>query len=99
MAGITNHYAASDGDIFSYYLKVLQAGPLIRRTDLGRGTRIRGTSADRMADTYPARVRSLGLDSKWVVENHGVHPDHLMGEPPEAVVKGQDPQLTRPSKK
>lgn len=36
-----------------------------------------------------------GLDSKWLVENHGVQPDVVVDNPPDLVVKGQDPQLEK----
>ena len=39
MVCITNHYAASDGDIFSYYFKYYKAGPTNRGPYLGRRTR------------------------------------------------------------
>ena len=39
MACVTNHYAASDGDFFSYYLQAVQAGATHRRADLGRSAR------------------------------------------------------------
>ena len=47
MACITNHYAASDGDFFSYYLQGLQTGSAYRRAHLGRRARnTRGDHAD-----------------------------------------------------
>ena len=36
-----------------------------------------------------------GLDSKWLIENHGVQPDVSVDNPPDLVVKGQDPQLEK----
>lgn len=49
-----------------------------------------------MAATLPRpEFARYGLDSKWVVENHGVEPDIVVENRPEAVVKGQDPQLER----
>src|ERR1700730_15566611 len=37
MACVTNHYAASDGDIFSYYFKYYKLGPLIGERTWGGG--------------------------------------------------------------
>jgi tricorn protease len=36
-----------------------------------------------------------GMDSKWIIENHGVQPDIVVENRPEEVVKGRDPQLER----
>ena len=36
-----------------------------------------------------------GLDSQWIVENHGVAPDIEVDNRPDLVMKGQDPQLER----
>jgi tricorn protease len=96
MACVTNHYAASDGDIFSYYFKYYKLGPLIGERTWGgvRGIRGQLPLIDGGYITRPEFAR-YGLDSKWVVENHGVQPDIVVENRPEAVVKGQDPQLER----
>jgi len=36
-----------------------------------------------------------GLDSHWVVENHGVEPDMVVDNLPELVMAGHDPQLEK----
>ena len=36
-----------------------------------------------------------GLDSQWAIENRGVQPDVVVDNPPDLVVKGQDPQLEK----
>ncbi len=96
MACITNHYAASDGDIFSYYFKYYRLGPLIGERTWGgvRGIRGQIPLIDGGYITRPEFAR-YGLDSKWVIENHGVQPDIAVENRPEAFVKGQDPQLER----
>jgi tricorn protease len=96
MACVTNRYAASDGDIFSYYFKYYKLGPLIGERTWGgvRGIRGQIPLMDGGYITRPEFAR-YGLDSKWVVENHGVQPDIVVENRPEAVVKGQDPQLER----
>ena len=96
MACITNHYAASDGDIFSYYFKYYKLGPLIGERSWGgvRGIRGQIPLIDGGYITRPEFAR-YGLDSKWVIENHGVQPDIVVENRPEAVVQGQDPQLDR----
>ena len=96
MACITNHYAASDGDIFSYYFKYYRLGPLIGERTWGgvRGIRGQIPLIDGGYITRPEFAR-YGLDRKWVVENHGVQPDIVVENRPEAVVEGHDPQLER----
>ena len=60
MACITNHYAASDGDFFSYLLQGLQAGSADRRANLGRRARhSRGNPADGWRICHAARVLAV----------------------------------------
>src|ERR1700681_4365895 len=96
MACVTNHYAASDGDIFSYMFKRYKLGPLIGERTWGGVRGIRG-NIPLMDGGYITRPEfSLyGLDSKWVIENRGVEPDVVVDNPPDLVLKGQDPQLER----
>jgi tricorn protease len=96
MACVTNHYAASDGDIFSYAFKQYKLGPLIGERTWGGVRGIRG-EMPLMDGGYITRPEfSLyGLDSKWVIENHGVQPDVVVDNPPDLVLKGQDPQLEK----
>jgi tricorn protease len=96
MACLTNHYAASDGDIFSYYFKYYKLGQLIGERTWGgvRGIRGQIPLMDGGYITRPEAAR-YGLDSKWVVENRGVQPDIVVENRPDLVVKGQDPQLEK----
>jgi tricorn protease len=96
MACITNHYAASDGDLFSYYFKYYKLGPLIGERTWGGVRGIRGniTLIDGGYITRPEFSR-YDLNSKWIVENKGVQPDIVVENRPDLVVKGQDPQLEK----
>ena len=96
MACITNQYAASDGDIFSYFFKYYKLGPLIGERTWGGVRGIRGYTnlIDGGYITRPEFAR-YDLQSKWVVENRGVQPDIVVENRPEQVVKGQDPQLDK----
>ena len=96
MACITNQYAASDGDIFSYFFKAYKLGPLIGERTWGgvRGIRGQIPLLDGGYITRPEFSR-YDLNSKWVVENKGVLPDIEVDNRPDLVVKGQDPQLER----
>jgi tricorn protease len=93
---ITNHYAASDGDIFSYFFKYYKLGPLIGERTWGGVRGIRGEI--RLMDggyiTRPEFAR-YNLNSQWVVENRGVQPDIVVENRPDLVVKGRDPQLEK----
>jgi C-terminal processing protease CtpA/Prc len=95
MACITNHYAASDGDFFSYFFKYYKLGPLIGERTWGGVRGIRGMMP-LMDGGYITRPEfSLSsLDSKWLIENRGVQPDVVVDNPPD-LVKGQDPQLEK----
>jgi len=94
MACITNHYAASDGDYFSYFFKVYKLGPLIGERTWGGVRGIRG-EIPLMDGGYITRPEfSLyGLDSKWLIENRGVAPDIEVDNRPDLVMAGHDPQL------
>jgi tricorn protease len=96
MTCITNHYAASDGDLFSYYFKFYKLGPLIGERTWGGVRGIRGNIPlmDGGYITRPEFAR-YGLDSKWIIENKGVQPDIVVENRPDLVVKGQDPQLEK----
>ena len=96
MACVTNHYAASDGDFFSYFFKQYKLGPLIGERTWGGVRGIRG-QIPLMDGGYITRPEfSLyGLDSKWLIENRGVQPDVVVDNPPDLVLKGQDPQLEK----
>ena len=96
MAAITNQYAASDGDIFSEFFKVYKLGPLIGERTWGGVRGIRGDFAliDGGYITRP-EFADYGLNSKWVVENHGVAPDIEVDDRPDDVVHGKDAQLDR----
>ena len=96
MACITNHYAASDGDFFSYYFKAYKLGPLIGERTWGGVRGIRG-EIDLIDGGYITRPEfSLyGLDSKWLIENRGVEPDIVIDNRPDLVMAGHDPQLEK----
>ena len=96
MACVTNHYAASDGDIFSYYFKYYKLGPLVGERTWGGVRGIRGNIPliDGGYITRPEAAR-YDLNSKWIIENRGVQPDVVVENRPDQVVKGQDPQLEK----
>ena len=96
MACVTNHYAASDGDFFSYFFKQYKLGPLIGERTWGGVRGIRG-EIPLMDGGYITRPEfSLSsLDSKWLIENRGVQPDVVVDNPPDLVLKGQDSQLEK----
>ncbi|PYV68031.1 MAG: hypothetical protein DMG97_25850 [Acidobacteria bacterium] len=96
MVCITNHYAASDGDLFSYAFKYYKLGPLIGERTWGGVRGIRGNFPllDGGYITRPEFSR-YDLNRKWIIENHGVQPDIVVENRPEQVVSGKDPQLDR----
>jgi tricorn protease len=96
MVCLTNRYAASDGDLFSYYFKYYKLGPLIGERTWGgvRGIRGQIPLLDGGYITRPEFAR-YDLTSKWVVENRGVQPDIVVENRPDQVVKGLDGQLDK----
>jgi tricorn protease len=96
MACVTNHYAASDGDFFSNFFKEYKLGPLIGERTWGGVRGIRGYSPliDGGYITKP-EFSLYGLNSQWLIENHGVEPDIVVDNRPDLVMRGQDPQLEK----
>ncbi len=96
LACVTNEYAASDGDIFTYYFKQYKLGPTIGMRTWGGVRGIRG-EIPLMDGGYITRPEFsvYSLDSQWVIENHGVEPDIVVDNRPDLVMKGQDPQLEK----
>ncbi len=96
MVCVTNHYAASDGDFFSYYFKFYKLGPLIGERTWGGVRGIRGyvPLIDGGYITRP-EFSLYGLDNQWLIENRGVEPDITVENRPDLVMKGQDPQLEK----
>jgi tricorn protease len=96
MVCITNHYAASDGDFFSYFFKQYKLGPLIGERTWGgvRGIRGQIPLIDGGYITRP-EFSLFDLNSKWLIENNGVAPDIVVENRPDLVVKGLDPQLEK----
>ena len=96
MACVTNEYAASDGDYFSYFFKKYKLGPLIGMRTWGGVRGIRG-NMPLMDGGYITRPEfSLyGLNSEWLIENRGVEPDFVVDNRPDLVMQGHDPQLEK----
>lgn len=94
MACLINEYSASDGDIFPFYFKKYGLGPLIGKRTWGGVRGIRGyrTLVDGGFITTP-EFSVYGLNSEWVMENHGVEPDMEVDQTPKLVMEGKDPQI------
>ncbi|MGH8146245.1 MAG: S41 family peptidase [Rhodanobacteraceae bacterium] len=93
-AALINHYSASDGDIFPYFFRKYGLGPLIGTRTWGGVRGIRGEWP--LLDGGYITVSEgtmYGLDSQWVIENHGVEPDTEVDDLPEDVMRGYDAQL------
>jgi tricorn protease len=93
-ATLINHYSASDGDMFPYYFRKYGLGPLIGTRTWGG---VRGYSNVWSLTDGGMLVVSqnsiYGLDSKWIIENHGVSPDIRVDDLPGDVMAGKDKQL------
>ena len=94
MACLINQYSASDGDIFPYYFRKYNLGPLIGKRTWGGVRGIRGYRplVDGGYVTTP-EFSLYGLKSEWIIENHGVEPDIEVDQTPKLVMEGQDPQI------
>ena len=91
---LINHYAASDGDIFPFYFRKYGLGPLIGTRTWGGVRGIRGfwPLLDGGYITIPENA-IYGLQSQWVIENHGVDPDIEVETDPAQLMAGHDDQI------
>ena len=91
---LINHYSASDGDLFPYYFRQYKLGPLLGTRTWGGVRGIRGNWGllDGGYITIPEDA-VYGLDSQWVIENHGVAPDITVDDSPADWMRGHDVQL------
>ena len=91
---LINHFSASDGDIFPFYFRKYGLGPLLGTRTWGGVRGIRGDWAllDGGYITVPEDAL-YGLDSEWVIENHGVDPDMPVDDSPADWMQGRDVQL------
>jgi len=91
---LINHYSASDGDIFPFYFRKYGLGPLLGTRTWGGVRGIRGNWGllDGGYITIPEDAL-YGLDSQWVIENHGVEPDMPVDDSPGDWMAGHDVQL------
>ena len=88
--------SASDGDIFPGAFKALELGPLIGKRSWGGiiGITNLGSLMDG-GSVYVPQFATASADGQWTIEGVGVAPDIEVDNPPEAVLRGEDPQLDR----
>jgi len=93
-AVLTNHYSASDGDIFPWKFKQYHLGPVIGERTWGGVRGIRGywPLMDGGYITVP-EFAMYNPKSQWIVENIGVEPDVTVDDLPGDVMAGKDAQL------
>jgi tricorn protease len=91
---LLNHWSASDGDIFPYLFHLYGLGKLVGTRSWGGVRGIRGywQMMDGGYITIPEEAL-YGLDSRWVLENHGVEPDVEVENEPTDLLAGHDAQL------
>jgi tricorn protease len=96
MITLANQFSTSDGDNFPYFFRLLGLGPVMGMRTWGGVVGIRGFRP--LSDGGFATVSEFttySLDSKWVMENHGVDPDIVVDNTPERAAKGFDDQLDK----
>lgn len=96
MAAILDEDSASDGDIFPAAFQARGLGPLIGKRSWGGVIGI--TNHGPLMDGGSVFVPQFGFadaDGNWTIEGVGVTPDIEVDNPPEALLRGEDPQLER----
>ncbi len=91
---VINQFAGSGGDALPWYFKRMNIGPLIGTRTWGGVRGIRGYWGLLDGGYVTIPEDSLyGLDSQWVMENHGVDPDMVVDDSPADWEAGHDVQL------
>jgi tricorn protease len=96
LVALLNEDSGSDGDIFPAAFQALDLGPLIGKRSWGGVVGIIGLGS--LIDGGTVYVPQFGTASaagEWAIEGEGVSPDIEVDNPPEAVLRGEDPQLDR----
>jgi tricorn protease len=96
LVSLLDEDSASDGDIFPAAFKTLELGPLIGKRSWGGIIGI--TNLGPLMDggtVYVPQFGTASADGRWTIEGVGVTPDIEVDNPPEAVLRGEDPQLAR----
>ncbi|OFV83077.1 MAG: peptidase S41 [Acidobacteria bacterium RBG_13_68_16] len=96
MVCLISETSASDGDIFPHYFRKAGLGPLIGKRTWGGVVGISGRGP--LLDGGQVFVPMQGTNDEngnWVIEGHGVDPDIVVENEPQAVIEGRDPQLER----
>jgi len=93
---LINQTSASDGDIFPYYFREADLGPLIGKRTWGGVVGISGKGP--FIDGGTAFVPLSGTNDtqgNWIIEGYGVDPDIVVENDPKSILEGRDPQLER----
>jgi tricorn protease len=96
LVALLDEDSASDGDIFPAAFKAMELGPLIGKRSWGGVIGI--TDLGPLMDggsVYVPQFATASADGQWAIEGEGVEPDIEVDNPPEAVLRGEDPQLQR----
>ncbi len=93
---LINGWAGSGGDGLPWAFQELQAGPIVGERTLG--ILIGPATGHRLIDgggiTVPG-ARLYDNDGHWFWEGEGVSPDFEVGDDPNILVQGRDPQMER----
>ncbi len=96
LVALLDEDSASDGDIFPGAFKAMNLGPLIGKRSWGGiiGIVNLGPLMDG-GSVFVPQFATASADGQWAIEGVGVEPDIEVDNPPEAVLRGEDPQLER----
>ena len=96
LVALLDEDSASDGDIFPGAFKAMNLGPLIGKRSWGGIIGI--TNLGPLMDggtVFVPQFATASAAGQWAIEGVGVEPDIEVDNPPEAVLRGEDPQLER----
>ena len=94
MVVLCDELTASDGEAFSEGFQRLGLGKVIGTRTWGGEIWLTGSNV--LADHGIATAAEIGVfgpEGKWLIEGHGVEPDIMVDNLPNATFKGKDAQL------
>ena len=91
---LVDEWTASDGEAFAEGFRRLGLGKVIGVRTWGGEIWLTGSNV--LADRGIASAAEIGVyspDRQWLIEGHGVEPDMVVDNPPNATFRGEDAQL------
>ena len=93
---LINQWSGSGGDLFPYYFRKAELGPLVGKRTWGGVIGISGNPRPIDGGYLTAPSWAFwSTEGKWDIEGYGVEPDYEIENSPHEMVAGRDQQLEK----